>query len=441
MYCFRVRFILLILLLCCAGVEGSYLDSPRIVRVGLTILGRPQIFSIEPSTGYIEMFDRSKNQSVYSGKADKVDVNLLKDGKIKVGIDNRKSLYFSAGEILFSAVGRPPVNLKVKAGGKKSYAYRGTISLAPDRGGLFAVNLVDMEDYLKSVVPCEISTRAPDSAQEAQTIAARTYAIRHLDRHGKDERHQVCDTVHCQVYVGIVREVNAASKAVRKTEGQILSYSGSPANTVYHSNCGGYLISSKAAWSGTEIPYLSAHFDGVAGEEPFCALGSRLKKNQPTGKYPKPDSSLKARILPWNARKLHHKNYGHRVGMCQDGAIGMAGIGYSARQILAFYYPGTRLETLNYANPTRNAPVEDLPAPVVVAMKPQTPLLPLEGPLNPTQINALQRQNKTAPAKKTGVLDTLKEISTVKAGSTAMGVRKMFWTPAQPELSRNRRIF
>lgn len=436
-----MRLILFILLLCCSSAEASYLDSPRIIRVGLTILGRPQTFSIEPSTGFIEMFDKSKNQSVYSGKAAKVDVSLLKDGKMKVDIDNRKTLYYVNNEILFSANGRAPVNLKVKAGGKKSYAYRGTIGLSPNRGGLLAVNLVDMEDYLKSVVPCEISTCAPDAAQEAQAIAARTYAIRHIGKHGNGDRYQVCDTVHCQVYAGIVKEVNIASKAIKRTDGQILSFAGAPANTVYHSNCGGYLISSKAAWSGSEIPYLSGHFDGVVGEEPFCSHGISLKKKQPTGRLPKPDFKLKPKLLPWSAKKLHHKSHGHRVGMCQDGAIGMAAIGYNSRQILAFYYSNTKIETLKYAGPNINSPYEPSPEPVVVAMKPETELIPLETPLNPTQINALTRNSQTNEPRKTGIISTLKEISTVRVGSTAKGIRKMFWTPTQPELSSNRSFF
>ncbi len=445
-YFLSVLFVAFISLFCSSSCEASYLNVSRIVKVGLTKLGCPQTFTIEPSTGYIEIFDRSKNHAVYSGKAEKASLSLLKDGKMKLSIDDRKTLYFANNELLFSAVGRMPINLKIRGGSSKIQTYRGSISLAPERGGLLAVNHVDMEDYLKSVVPCEIWVRAPEAAQEAQTIAARTYAVRHINRH-PNPRYQICDTVHCQVYTGIVRETPLAAKAVRKTEGQILSFSKAPANTVYHSNCGGYLISSKAAWSGSEIPYLVGHFDGTPGEDSFCSYGNRFKKSQPTGRLPKPEAGLKAKPLPWNARKLEHKNYGHRVGMCQDGAIGMALIGYSARQILAFYYPGTRLETLNYAGPQIDSEeIEPVKEPVVLASARIQPvqtaqLLPLEGPINPTQISALKRQSTPSETRKSNILNTLKEISTVRAGNTASGVRKMFWTPAEPGLSKNRGVF
>ena len=448
-----VLFLLVAFFLCAAGSEGSYLDVARIVKVGLTTLGRPQSFTIEPSTGYIEIFDGTRKQAIYSGKATTVQLTLLKEGKTRLSIDARKTLYFNDNELLFSTVGRVPINLKIRSSNGKSHAYRGTLAIAPERGGLFCVNLVDIEDYLKSVVPCEISVKAPDAAQEAQTIAARTYAIRHIDRHGRENRYQVCDTVHCQVYTGLLRETQLSSKAVRKTEGQILSFAKAPANTVYHSNCGGYLISSKAAWSGSEIPYLVGHYDGPQGEDPFCSYGNRFRQNKPTGRYPKPDPQLKAKPLPWNARKLVGKNYGHRVGMCQDGAIGMALSGYSARQILAFYYPGTRLETLAYAGPGLEILPEPPQKPVVVAALPEaqpaaTPgpsapknLLPLEGPINPTQISALVRKNTPAETRKSNILATIKEISTVRAGNTALGVRKVFWTPGDPGLSRTRNIF
>ncbi len=446
-YLFLVLGVVVALLCCVTASAASYLDVSRTVRVGLTKLGKPSSFVIEPSTGFIEIFDSEKRESVYSGKAARISINLLKDRKVKLAIDERKTFYFAQSELLFSAVGRLPINLKIRGGNGKSFAYRGTIAIAPVQGGLEVVNVIDMEEYLKSVVPCEISSRAPDSAMEAQTIAARTYAARHINRHNKNDRYQICDTVHCQVYTGIVKENSRSSKAVKKTEGQILAYAGAPANTVYHANCGGYLISSKAAWAGSEIPYLISHYDGDGKNEPFCSFGKNIKNNKPTGKLPRPNPSLVIRKLPWNAKKLVSKNFGHRVGMCQDGAIGMSAIGYSARQILAFYYPGTKIETLHYAIPKIDLKPEPLQKPIVMAAAPiesrsgAERLLALEGPMNPTQISALIRADSPATNRRNNIIATLKEISNVKQGNTAAGIRKMFWNPANPGLSKNRSIF
>ncbi len=432
----RALFVMLVFLLSVDPVHAASLNSGRLVRIGLVSLGRPSVHQIEPSTGYVEIFDNAKKASIYSGKAALISVNLLKDRNIKLTIDGKKSLYSTSPELMFSAVGRPPINLKLKAGARKSSAYRGSIALTQDKGGLLAVNQVDVEDYLKSVVPCEIFTRAPDAAQEAQTIAARTYAYRNIEKHGGD-KFQLCDTVHCQVYAGIVREVNAATKAVRATEGQVLTHSGSFANTVYHSNCGGYIISSKAAWHGSPIPYLIGHYDGTPGELPFCSYGSRMKKNQPTGKFPKPQPSLSITPLAWNAKPLKHKNFGHRVGMCQDGAIGMSAIGYSSRKILAFYYPGTKLETMNYVVPGRRTE-PDTAQPVIVASKPVT-AVNLQTPLTPPAVSALIVNKKISPSN--SLLNTIKEVSSSKPVNTAIGIRKMFWNPSQPEISSQKAFF
>jgi len=419
------------------SVHASPLNASRMVRIGLVSQGRPTSFQLEPSTGYTEIFDSVKRQAVYSGKAALINVSLMKDQKLKIIIDNNKTLYSASEEVLFSTVGRPPINMKIKAGARKSFAYRGSVALQPGTSGILAVNHVDVEDYLKSVVPSEIFNRAPDAAQEAQTIAARTYAFRNIARHSKSDNYQLCDTVHCQVYVGIVREVPPATKAVRATEGRVLMHEGQLANTVYHSNCGGNIISNSAAWKGPPVSYLIGHYDGVAGEEPFCSFGNRLKKNQPTGKLPKPRTPLVIKPLPLNATALITKNFGHRVGMCQDGAIGMAAIGYSSRQILAFYYPGTRQATMNYVVPGR--PSRDEPdKPVIMASAKDRPILQI--PNIPPEVSALTISKKTLPPN--NLLAALKEVATNrKTGSTSSGMRKMFWNPAQPEISRQNQFF
>lgn len=435
---FITAFVALGFLLTSIGfVHASQFSASRLVAVGLLSLGRPATHIIEPSTGYIEIFDNDKKQAVYTGKAALININLLKDSKLKITIDNRKSLYSTSRELMFSAVGRAPINLKLKAGAKKSFAYRGSLAIVKDQGGLLAVSHVDIEDYLKSVVPSEIYNRAPDAAQEAQAVAARTYAFRNLDRHKGNDHYQICDTVHCQVYVGIVREIPHASKAVKATEGMVLTYAGSLANTVYHSNCGGYTISNTAAWKGSAISYLVGHYDGIDREEPFCEIGNRIKKNKATGKLPRPQAKLVVKPLALNAKPLKHKNFGHRVGMCQDGAIGMAAIGYSSSKILAFYYPGTQLKTMNYV-PDRRIP-SDANANIVIASAPKSQLN-LEPPLIPPQISALTLNKKMGlPGK--NLISTIKEVSSTKHINTAISIRKMFWNPSQPEISRHKAFY
>ncbi|PKL46836.1 MAG: hypothetical protein CVV42_15145 [Candidatus Riflebacteria bacterium HGW-Riflebacteria-2] len=431
---FYIRFIFCLLLTLLAMplyAQISCLNASRNIRIGLVSQGLPTTWKIEPSTGFVEIFDQNKKQSVYSGKASEIVITAMKGGKMKVAVDARKSLYYFSNELLFSAVGRPPVNLKVRAGSRKSFSYRGSIAISPRDGGLRGINIVDIEDYLKSVVPSEIHNRAPDAALQAQTIAARTYAIRNLNRHSDKENFQLCDKVHCQVYSGIAREIKATSKAVKETAGKILVYENSPANTVYHSNCGGYIIDSRAAWKGASVPYLIGHYDGISGHKPFCYYGKLVQKNGNI-KLPAPQKKITITRMGAKSKTSTHKNFGHRVGMCQDGAIGMSAIGYGSRQILAFYYPGTKLATMRYAVPS-GKPAETKP--VVVASLPGSAAVSIVAPPNPTQISALQRSSKTASSG--SVKGTLRQISGNGKSHTATGLRKLFWTPGSPGISRS----
>jgi peptidoglycan hydrolase-like amidase len=302
----------------------------------------------------------------------------------------------------------------------------------PHKGGIRGVNVVDIEDYLKSVVPSEIFNRAPDTALQAQTIAARTYAIRNLNRHSAKDKFQLCDKVHCQVYSGMAREIKATTRAVNETAGKILIYDNQPANTVYHSNCGGYIIDSRAAWKGAAVPYLIGHYDGISGQKPFCYYGKLIKTNRFSGKLPKQQKRITIGKRKANARTATHKNFGHRVGMCQDGAIGMAAIGYSSRQIMAFYYPGTKMATMRYALPG-SKPVRTRPIVIASVPKQVTPRINL--PANPTQISALRRNTKTS--KPGSVKSTLRQISANIDSNSAIGLRKIFWTPGEPGISRS----
>lgn len=81
--------------------------------------------------------------------------------------------------------------------------YAGSFVVQPNSYGDYTlVNKVELETYLRGVVPHEIGGNAPKAAVEAQTIIARTYALRNIRRFEADN-YQLCATTHCQVYHGL----------------------------------------------------------------------------------------------------------------------------------------------------------------------------------------------------------------------------------------------
>ena len=178
------------------------------------------------------------------------------------------------------------------------------------RDGSNAVRGIDLEEYLKGVVPSEIkASSCPMEAQKAQAVAARTYALRKMQERSK-KAYDVDDTAGDQAFGARPRHKNSDT-AVDATRGQVLQYNGKLIDAVYTHSNGGRTVSALKRW-GSAVPYL------VDKPDPF-------------------DKSAKIS--------------GHGVGLSQIGAEEMAKQGSAYWSILAFYYPGTQLKTEKEADP------------------------------------------------------------------------------------------
>ena len=137
-------------------------------------------------------------------------------------------------------------------------AYRGVIEVRPaDGGALTVVNVVGLQDYLKGVVPNELSPQVfPEvEALKAQAVAARTYALRNRGQF-KAQGYDLCATPACQVYRGFSSEHPLSSQAVDDTRGQIATYRAEPINALYTSTCGGHTEDGANIFE-TGAPYLT----------------------------------------------------------------------------------------------------------------------------------------------------------------------------------------
>lgn len=145
--------------------------------------------------------------------------------------------------------------------------YRGSLELRHRGAGLTAVNIVPVDDYLLSVVPEEMPTDWPAEALKAQSVAARSFALKSRGRHAA-EGYDLCTTTHCQLYKGIASEKTASTAAVRATRGEVLTYGGQPIEALFHTDSGGMTESSEDVW-GNPIPYLRAVRDTPLGTMPW----------------------------------------------------------------------------------------------------------------------------------------------------------------------------
>jgi stage II sporulation protein D len=155
--------------------------------------------------------------------------------------------------------------------------YRGSLQFSPDgNGGVQTVDAVGLDDYVRGVVAAEMPSSWATAALEAQTIAARTYAI--TTTVGGPGYDLYSDT-RSQMYGGVSAETAATDAAVAATSGQIVTYAGQPAVTYFFASSGGHTESIQNVWTGaTPEPWLRGvpdPYDG-AGGNPYHSWGTQM---------------------------------------------------------------------------------------------------------------------------------------------------------------------
>jgi stage II sporulation protein D len=274
-----------------------------------------------------------------------------------------------------------------------SRTYRGTIEVIKEQKGLLVVNELPLEFYVAGLINQEISSKWPIEVVKAQAVIARTYAMYQKKKRAAGDYH-VEATVVDQVYAGNITEDERSLYAVKETIGEILTYNGELALTVYHSNSGGMTEDAKNIW-GKDYPYLrqvkssfdkdSSHFSWILNMSPQSVEAALKDAGYPIadiqniipiyttnsgrvikvmmhyagGKlemsgedlrkaigYDKLKSTMFSVEMINGSFVFNGKGHGHGVGLSQWGAKGMAEKGYTYTEILEHFYSGTSIERI-----------------------------------------------------------------------------------------------
>jgi SpoIID/LytB domain protein len=182
---------------------------------------------------------------------------LYQEPDIVLEIEGRK---YNQDEVEITS-GKDLVKVNTTEQPQEARVYGGSLRLQPNAHGEFTlVNQVPLETYLRGVVPYEIGKNAPPQAVAAQSIIARTYALRNLRRFEVDD-YQLCATVHCQVYYGLKDTNTISDRAIAKTAGLVLTHDNELIDALYSSTTGGVTASFEDTWNGAERPYLQPIID------------------------------------------------------------------------------------------------------------------------------------------------------------------------------------
>jgi stage II sporulation protein D len=263
-----------------------------------------------------------------------------------------------------------------------------------------AVATIDLDTYVSGVLAGEGATLHSPAARQAMAAIARTWAVRSRGRH-RARGFDFCSLTHCQFF----RLPSSVADAAKKTSGLVLKYQGEPIDAYYSAHCGGVTEAAADVWPDRAAPYLRSVADPYCARSPYAnwqrsislakveaILRSNLRipldeplRNLRVTRTSASGRALRLRIeagfsreidanefryavnraMGWNTLKsslytlerrgdslvFTGRGLGHGVGLCQVGAeqMGQMGIGY--QEILAHYFPGTKVESL--ASPRR----------------------------------------------------------------------------------------
>ncbi|MGH9253418.1 MAG: SpoIID/LytB domain-containing protein [Vicinamibacterales bacterium] len=262
------------------------------------------------------------------------------------------------------------------------------VRAGPGAGAAGRITTIPLEVYVARVIAGEGEPNAADAARQALAVAIRTFALANAARHGRDG-FDVCDGTHCQV----PRPATVATRrAALATAGQVLMYKGRPAELFYSASCGGSSESAAQVWPAIDYPYLRVASDDVHQDDPSWTLtltleqieralervgfqgrlrDVRIAERNRSGRAARlevpgmaPDviagDQFRAAIGPMTLRstafsiaksgsslRFTGRGFGHGVGMCVIGAGRRAARGERMQAILAQYYPGLDLTSLN----------------------------------------------------------------------------------------------
>lgn len=258
------------------------------------------------------------------------------------------------------------------------------------------INEVSIEEYLKGVLPLEANPKWKLEALKAQAIVSRSYALFNAIENRKGMSHMTRD-VMSQVYGGKTAENIVTNRAIEETRGKILTYDGKIFPAYFHSTCGGGTTHAEYLWNVEAHPAMrgvscnfcraskhyrwEAYFTNREIEDALKKGGIKIsgvrnfsiKKTDATGRarsfliegakgkqevhsndfriWMDPAKFKSTLITDIEADgqgyRLQGRGWGHGVGLCQYGLKELAELGYTAEDILFYYFPGSSIRKLD----------------------------------------------------------------------------------------------
>ena len=221
----------------------------------------------------------------------------LSEGKILFDGENLDEITFESDDLHSDAFELKDViiGLHFHWERRENQRFQGGLKFIAEKGGITAINIISLEDYLKSVISSEMSATSSEELLKAHAIISRSWLLAQIQKN-KDltgdyqtsftspteivrwydrEDHSlfdVCADDHCQRYQGITRQSTPlVSAAVDQTCGRVVTYGHVICDARFSKCCGGIMETFDNVWEPIVHPYLQGKADN-AGNAPLPDL-------------------------------------------------------------------------------------------------------------------------------------------------------------------------
>jgi stage II sporulation protein D len=357
------------------------------LRIGLFRDNNLQRISLSYNDGsYSIIADTNEFGSILPNEF--IEVSFIKKGSVSLKKGTQELGVFSKITIIQNQPGTSLI-LVPKSPNLKQRKYKDDFELTGASKGITVVNLVDIDNYLSGVVESEGGSGKHMEYYKVQAVISRTYALKYLAKH-KKEGFDLCDRTHCQAYFNMVRYTSEIDSAVLSTHDVVMeSMDGKLVDAYFHANCGGQTCEPHLIWN-EEVDYLTTFKDTFCIYTKQATWEKRIPQKDWVDflvlkyRYPIYDSLCASMVCKFDQPErtgfylhpifgiplrdirdhfdlkstffscypegeevvLKGRGFGHGVGLCQEGAMKMAKLGYTYDQIIRYYFPNIML--VNY---------------------------------------------------------------------------------------------
>jgi stage II sporulation protein D len=328
-----------------APPEGPAPDS---VTVLMFAAFAPRSVEITSATGLMVPEGKKSTRAMVS----------LTDGGLMVDGERRASSSFAA---------RSAGVMKLRAS-ERERSVRGIVHITTRDGRLVITARMARRDYLAGALAAEASPNDPIEYLTALSVLQNNYLLYHRGRHAPDA--DLCDNTHCQLSGAAGRSSRIYAAVDRASRIRLWSGEGLPC--YYSVNCGGSTLTPAQVWNHQEPGYANVTCGYCRASERYrwrrtfegSAEAARIISRAPATPFVDDDFKIGlGRVVGFNkvlsntitrierrggVYMIEGRGFGHRIGLCQEGARQLALQGRSAGEILRYYFPSASLSNAKF---------------------------------------------------------------------------------------------